>query len=119
MDRNIGKNIKKYEQIIIDWLNNYAQQWSGINEPFEIQLINDTVHHHYQIISSGWERGIFRHNILFHLHIKPDGKVWLLVNNTELLVTDQLAELGIPKSDMVIGFQPPFVRQAMAEYAVS
>ncbi len=119
MDRTVSKMIKKYEQIIINWLNDYAQEWSEIKDSFEIQVINDTLHHHYQIISSGWERGVFRHTILFHFQIKPDGKVWLLVNNTDILVTDQLAERGIPKSEMVIGFQPPFVRQHMTEYAVS
>jgi len=92
----MARSIKKYEQIIMDWLSEYAKEWADARDSFEIQSIFDTTHHHYQIISSGWERGVFRHTILFHFQIKPDGKVWLLVNNTDQLVTDYLAERGIP-----------------------
>lgn len=45
-----------------------------------------------------------------HLDIK-DEKIWIQINNTELDVGQDLVERGIPKEDIVIGFQPPYLRQ--------
>ena len=74
-------------------------------------MITDTIHHHYQVTRTGWDDDMFDYLVVFHLQIKPTGKVWLLVNNTDLLVFDDLMEQGIPKSDLVIGFLPENLRQ--------
>jgi XisI protein len=52
-------------------------------------------------------------------NIKPSGKVWLQHDGTSLRIAEELHERGIPKSDIVIGFQPPYVRPFMEEYAVA
>lgn len=44
-----------------------------------------------------------------HIDIK-DGK-WLQHNSTENEVGEDLANLGIPKQDIVVGFRSPFKRQ--------
>ena len=40
-----------------------------------------------------------------------DGKVWLQYNGTEDFVAERLVEMGVPRSDIVIGFHSPFKRQ--------
>ncbi|MBE9216767.1 XisI protein [Plectonema cf. radiosum LEGE 06105] len=44
--------------------------------------------------------------------------MWLQHNGTEYEVTEDLVNMGVPKQDIVIGFQSPFKRQ-FTEYAVT
>ena len=45
-----------------------------------------------------------------HISIK-DGKIWIERDFTEEGIPHQLVELGVPKSDIVLGFRSPYVRQ--------
>lgn len=45
-----------------------------------------------------------------------DGKIWLQHNSTENDIAEELVEMGVPKTDIVIGFHSPFKRQ-FTEYA--
>ena len=56
--------------------------------------------------------------LLIHLHIKPDGRVWLLENSTEIHVAEELVMRGIPKTDIVLAFHPPQHR-ALSGYAIA
>jgi XisI protein len=51
-----------------------------------------------------------------HLDIK-DGKIWIQQNNTEREIAEELVGMGVPKSDIVIGFHSPFKRK-FTDYAV-
>ena len=111
-----NRKIKKYQTILTTWLGEYAARRT--RDEIEYQCISDTKLHHYQVVKVGWADNSFCHNIIFHFQIKDDGKVWLLVNNTDILVTDDLIELGIPKSEIVLGFQPIEIR-AFSGYATA
>ncbi len=109
--------LNAYGIIITDWLNDFVQIRKNFpNATYE--LVTDDMHHHYQVIRTGWNEDRFYYKTVFHLQIKPTGKVWLLVNNTDLLVFDELVERGIPKSDLVIGFLPESMR-AYSGFAVA
>ena len=95
--------IDMYALIISQWLDEFVIRMNG-GRSSDYELITDGIHHHYQVIRTGWYRDVFEYNVVFHFQIKPTGKVWLLVNNTDILVTDDLVQMGIPKSDIVIGF---------------
>ena len=45
-----------------------------------------------------------------HIDIK-DGKIWIERDFTEVGVANELVELGVPKTDIVLAFRSPFVRQ--------
>ena len=47
------------------------------------------------------------------------GRVWLQHDGTDLRIAERLVENGISKSDIVIGFQPPHVREDMLDYAIA
>jgi len=98
-----------YSAILTKWLEEYVARMNG-GRSIEYESITDDKHHHYQVIRTGWRKDVFEYNVVFHFQIKPTGKVWLLVNNTDSLVTDDLIERGIPASDIVIGFLPEFMR---------
>jgi hypothetical protein len=46
-----------------------------------------------------------------------DGKIWIQYNGTEDSVAERLVEMGVPPSDIVLGFHSSFKRQ-FTRYAV-
>lgn len=64
----------------------------------------------YLIISEGWSDKKHLHSCLIHLEI-INSKVWIQCDNTESGVANELLQAGIPKEDIVLGFQEPNVRQ--------
>lgn len=101
--------ILTYAAILTTWLDEFAKR-RNVSQDVNYELVIDDKHHHYQVIRTGWRKDVFEYNIVFHFQIKSTGKVWLLVNNTDILVTDDLIERGIPAFDIVIGFLPEFMR---------
>lgn len=95
--------IETYSLIVADWLTEFVRS-RNTGSDTDYELVIDPVHHHFQVMRTEWYQGNFKFRVVFHFQIKPTGKVWLLVNNTDILVTDDLVELGIPASDIVIGF---------------
>jgi hypothetical protein len=107
--------LKRYQEIIQQLLEEYAAISSQDSE-VETQVIFDIERHHYQLVNVGWKNQRRVYGCFIHLDIK-DGKVWLQHNGTENEVGEDLANLGIPKQDIVIGFHSPFKRQ-FTDYAV-
>ena len=111
----MGK-IKKYEQYILNILKEYAKI-RYVNLDAENQLIVDKANHHYQILTIGWDKGNFVHDCPIHLAI-INGKIWIQWNMTEIDFGKELTDKGVPKSDIVIGFLSPEIRE-YSEYAVA
>lgn len=107
--------LEKYQQIIQQLLTDYAQNKPAYGE-IEVELIFDTQRHHYQIVHLGWQHKRWIHHCVIHLDIR-DEKIWIFCNSTEHDITADLMELGVPSQDIVLGFQPPFVRE-LSDYAV-
>jgi XisI protein len=63
----------------------------------------------YQWLSYGWHdmKRIF--NVIVHIEIH-DGLVWIERNASDIEIGEVLAEKGIPKSKIVLGFQAPYKR---------
>ncbi|BAB72518.1 hypothetical protein DSM107007_18790 [Nostoc sp. PCC 7120 = FACHB-418] len=64
----------------------------------------------------GWEGQDWIHSCIIHIDIK-NGKIWLQWNGTEDDIAADLVTMGVPKEDIVLGFQSPFMRK-FTEYAV-
>ncbi len=47
---------------------------------------------------------------IIHVDIR-DGKIWIQRDFTEEGVASELVDLGVPKTDIVLGFKPPYMRQ--------
>ncbi|MFN0035808.1 MAG: XisI protein [Saprospiraceae bacterium] len=109
--------IEKYQQIILELLEEYAAIPSSYPTSLRDEVVADTVRNHFQLITLGWEGARFVYEVVFHFDILDD-KVWIQQNNTEANLAEELVERGIPKSDVVIGFQPLAVR-AMTDYATA
>jgi hypothetical protein len=101
--------IKKYQENIIQFLEKYAQRKYANMPEVENQVIADLERNHFSLMSVGWHNDDFVHSCVFHFDIK-DGKIWIQANWTEIDVAEKLVEMGVPKSDIVLGFQPPYAR---------
>ncbi len=98
-----------YRTLIKQLLTQYAT-YKPAHGDIETQTIFDTENDHYQIVSVGWDNEHRVYGCSIHLDIKNE-KIWIQINNTELDIGQDLVEKGIPKDDIVIGFQPPYLRQ--------
>ncbi|MBK7937708.1 MAG: XisI protein [Lewinellaceae bacterium] len=96
----------KYQKAILLLLEDYAKikpsDWAGVQN----QIIADRQNHHYQLVRLGWHEKEHIHYTVFHFDI-IGGKVWVQENRTDLPIVDELSDLGIAPSDIVLGFQLP------------
>jgi hypothetical protein len=113
--------IAKYKKIIRDLVEEVVSLSPPTENGIENQLITDDEHGHYLYFGVGWEDQTenWFYASFIHIDIKDTGKVWLQHDGTDLKIAQQLNERGIPKSDVVIGFQKPTVRKFMNGYAVA
>jgi hypothetical protein len=105
-----------YRQLIKQILIEHSQNKPAYGD-IEVETIFDTEHDHYQIVHVGWDGDNWLHSCILHIDIKGE-KIWLQWNGTEDDIAADLVALGVPKEDIVLGFQSPFMRQ-FTEYAVN
>ncbi|MBI5653209.1 MAG: XisI protein [Chloroflexi bacterium] len=105
-----------YRQIIQNVLAEYTRIPYAYGQ-LECRTIFDRDRDSYLLLTLGWH-GIKRiHGCLVHVDI-IDGKVWIQRDGTEHGIARDLEKAGIPKKDIVLGFQAPNVRK-YTEYAVA
>lgn len=108
--------IKEYQQYVKQLLLKYAQYKPAYGE-IEVETIFDEERNHYQVVHIGWHQQRWIHSCIIHIDIKND-KIWIQWNGTEEDIASELVAFGVPKQDIVLGFQSPFMRQ-YTSYAVS
>jgi hypothetical protein len=113
----MDKKIEKYQNIITGILKEYADSFNQSPKSIEAKLVFDYERNSFQLLNTGWRNGEYYFYVVFHLDIKND-KVWLNENRTDMLVAQMLVEQGIPKTDIVLGLQPPQTR-ALSGYALA
>jgi hypothetical protein len=108
--------VEQYQEIILQILSEYTLiRYANLDA--ENQLIADKENHRYQVVTIGWDRNKFIHDVPMHMDI-INGKIWIQRNMTEIDLGQRLTEMGVPKSDIVLGFLSPKVRE-YSEYAVA
>ena len=103
------EKLEQYRNYVKQVITEYAQLGSAKDE-IEQQLIFDTFVYHYQLMYVGWKNRKRQHGCVLHLDIK-DQKIWIQHDGTEIGIADELVKLGVPKSDIVLAFHEPLVRQ--------
>jgi hypothetical protein len=61
------------------------------------------------VLEVGWKGGKRVHGSVIHIDIR-EGKVWIEHNATDIRIGEDLVAAGIPRQDIVLGFQPPEMR---------
>ncbi len=104
------EKLEKYRLLVCQILENHViSETNNSNSEIECQLIIDKEHDHYQILDIAWD-GLKRvYNCFIHLDIKNE-KVWIQRNMTERDIAKDLAAMGIPKEDIILGLHPSYKR---------
>lgn len=108
--------INEYRQIVKQIISRHAQIRPALGT-IEIETIFDEQNDHYEMMYTGWEKYYRIHGSVLHIDIR-NGKVWIQHDGIEGGVAEELVEAGIPRDQIVLGFQPPSMRQ-YTEYAVA
>jgi len=82
---------------------------------FQRKLVIDRDGNHFIVLLMGWQGYSYIHTCIIHIEVVGD-KVWVQADNTEAGITYALLDAGIPKEQIVLGFQSPFER-ALTEFA--
>ncbi|MFG6102640.1 XisI protein [Leptothoe sp. EHU-05/26/07-4] len=109
-------NITSYRNIIQTLLTEYAAIPIS-NGEIECHTVFDTQQDHYQVMNVGWDGHRRVYGCVLHLDIKA-GKIWIQQNMTEIRVAQELVDRGVPRTDIVLGFQAPEMRQ-YTDYAMA
>lgn len=108
--------IKKYRKLILQIIEEYANEeyanFDAVNE-----IIADKENDRYQLVTMGWQGYKRIHACTLHLDI-INGKIWIQNDQTETGIANELIELGIPKSEIVLGYFSP-KKRAESEFAVA
>jgi hypothetical protein len=110
--------LTQYRQIIKRVINEVAEMTPS-DENSETQLIIDDERGHYVLFSIGWQDILREYLPFLHIDLKSDGKVWIQHDGTDLKIALWLVEHGIPKQDIVLGFQSIKRRKMMPEFALN
>ena len=109
------EKLARYRQLVQQMLLEYGKQQPAYGD-IEVETILDPERDHYQIVNVGWNQDRWMHSCVIHIDIKGE-KIWLQWNGTEDDIAADLVAAGVPKEDIVWGFQTPFMRQ-FTGYAV-
>jgi XisI protein len=110
--------IKTYRTIIKEVLIRYYElDLEQASVGIEPVLALDEVRDSYFWAQVGWNQTGRTCGITVYIRIEH-GKVWVEEDLTEDGVTNDLLEAGIPKHDIVLGFQHPRER-ALTDFAVA
>jgi hypothetical protein len=105
----------EYRELIQKILKEH-QKHRAVNASSEAQVICDLKNDHYLLVHVGWQDETPLYGCSIHVDIK-DGKFWIHQDFTEDGVAAELLEMGVPKTDIVLAFRSPFMRQ-FTEFAV-
>lgn len=88
------------------------EEYAGYKPAFgdiRTEAVVDREHDHYEVMQVGWNGDRRVHGSIIHIDIR-DGKVWIEYNGTDTQIGEELVKAGIPRSDIVLGFQPQELR---------
>ncbi|MCU0548033.1 MAG: XisI protein [Leptolyngbya sp. Prado105] len=101
--------INHYRQIIQEILIAHSQIQPAYGE-IEMGVLFDLERDRYQVLRAGWLQKRRVYGALIHIDIK-DQKIWIQYDGTEVGVANELTEQGIPKTEIVLAYHSPFIRQ--------
>jgi len=107
--------VRRHREMIEDLLREYSTYKPSYGE-IDVETIIDPFQGHYQLVNVGWHGQKRIHGGVLHIDIK-DGKIWIHYDGTEDGAANHLVASGIPKDEIVLGFQSPFQRR-QTEFAV-
>ena len=101
-------NLGNYRQHIQAIMNEHAELlW---DKRITAETIFDLKSDRYQLVYVGWRGSKRVYGVVLHVDI-IDGKIWVQQDGTEVRIANKLADRGMSKQNIVLGFEPPMMRQ--------
>ncbi len=110
--------VAQYKEIVRDIIREVADMTPS-DEASETQVIIDMEEGHFVLFSVGWYQNKREYLPFVHFDVKPDGKIWVQHDGTDLVLAQWLIDRGVPKHDIVLAFQAPARRSMMPEFAMA
>src|SRR5437667_12276686 len=107
--------LDRYRAIVRRLIEEYASHEPAYGD-VRTEGIIDPEHDHYEVMQVGWIDDRRVHGSIIHIDIR-DGKVWIEHNGTDARLGEELVAAGIPRNDIVLGFQPVELRP-LSSYGV-
>ena len=101
--------LTSYRQYIQEFLTEQTQG-QVIGGDIETEIIFDLNRDRYLLVDLGWQEHQRIYNCVIHLEIR-DGKIWIQRNQTDKPIADVLIAMGVAKEDIILGLQPPYIRE--------
>lgn len=98
-----------YPEIIKKILLEYLK-YDSADDVIKSSVSFDDEHGNYVLLQAGWRGDDYLQGAVIHIQL-IDGKIWVQYDGTEYGVANELVDAEIPKSDIVLGFRHPSVRQ--------
>ncbi len=102
------EKIKKYQTIVEKILKERVafpnKQFPNLKD----MLIIDEKKSHFVLMSVGWDNQEYIHQVLFHLEVKLDGKIWIHENRTDLPIDEILITNSVEAIDILAGMIEPY-----------
>ncbi|OLP18238.1 XisI protein [Leptolyngbya sp. 'hensonii'] len=100
-------SLETYRQLVQKLLTEHANLvW---DTRITAETIFDREQDRYQLVYVGWRGSERVYGTVLHVDL-VDGKIWVQQDGTEVGIANKLVEHGVPKSDIVLGFDPPKMR---------
>lgn len=110
------EKLDQHKQIVRETLKEVAQMIPSL-EGIELQIVLDETNGHYLLFMVGWENNRREYASIIHIDVKPDAKVHIQHDGTDLTIALELVKKGIPKSSIVIAYRSPKQRVFIEEFA--
>lgn len=102
------------EELVIEWGG--TDRLDVPDSTVEDLIITDRVHGIYMLMSVGWRNNKRIQSIPFQARIVED-KIWVEWDGTDPSITEELLHRGVPREDLVLGWQSPSLRAMMERAA--
>lgn len=110
--------LMRYRALIKQILQQHADLMNSQPVPGEeVDCVFDEQRDHYLLLKYGWPRGKHAHYTKLHARIH-NGKIWIEEDMTEEGLANELVAAGVPKEDIILGFNAPEMRP-YTEFAVA
>lgn len=111
------ERLSQYQSIIEKYMDSLVEYYKGANRPTTFAILSSPLNHHIQLVEYGHTEDDWVYSILMHFVIENEEQVILLSNNTEEEPFDELAENGIPRYALQVGWVPPFIQAQLNKQA--
>ena len=100
------------ENVIQSWLESKRQQ-----SHFSLEFVIDSGKQRFLLIGDGWLNHRRLYGTIIDISLRG-GKVWVLEDNTEEGIAEDLLEAGLTRDEIVIAWQPEY-RRELTGFAIS